>query len=113
MAARLTIRPLMCVVLVLLLGVQVLASTAPAGQRDGAAQFRGMAVLSPTVLLTRGSTGYDHARQRPSAASLFTLVPRHGNECDPGRPTGAVERHVRHSLWIAGPRTGRSPPVIS
>lgn len=113
MAANSPIRSLVCVLLVLFLGGQVLAIAPPGWQRDDSAQFCAMAVPSSTVLLTRGGNDDDHGCHRPSAPSLFTLVPRHGGECDPGRLAGTVECHVRHSLCTAGPRTGRSPPVIS
>lgn len=87
----------MCVLLVLSLCAPVLALAAP----------------SSTVLVTRGGTLHDHACQRPSAPSLFTLIPLHGGESDPGRLAAAVEHHAPRSRWTAGPRTGRSPPTIS
>src|ERR1043166_5443352 len=109
MTARSTTRPLVCVLLVLFLCVQVLAIAAPAGERDGSAEFRGIAAPSSTALLRRGSTHNEDAAQRPSAPSLFPLVPRHGGACDPGRLARAVERHLPLSLWTAGPPTRRSP----
>jgi hypothetical protein len=103
----------MCVLLVLSLCAPVLAIAAPAEDRNRATEFRGLAVPSSIVLVTRGGTLHEHARQRPSAPSLFTLIPLHGGESDPGRLAAVVEHHGPRSLWTAGPRTGRSPPTIS
>jgi hypothetical protein len=113
MTARFTIRPLTCVLLVLSLCAPVLAIAAPAANPDRATEFRALATPSLTLLLTRADARQDHARQRPSTPSLFTVVPLHGGASDRGRLAVAVERHAPRSLWIAGPRTGRSPPAIS
>ncbi len=99
--------------LVLALCAPMLAIAAPAADIDRAIEFRALAPPSSTVLLTRGGARHDHARQRPSAPSLFTLVPVDGAASDPGRLTAASERHLPHSLWTAEPRTGRSPPSVS
>jgi hypothetical protein len=113
MTPRFTTRSLLCALLVLSLCAPVLAIAAPAADRDRAAEFRALAAPSSSVLLTRAGTRDDHARQRPSTASVFTLLPLHGDASDPGRLAAAVERHAPRSLWTAEPRTGRSPPAIS
>jgi hypothetical protein len=107
-----TTRRLMCVLLVVCLCLQVLAIAAPARDRNASAEFRAVAPSS-AILLTRGSSGHDHARDRLSAPSLFTVIPQRCGDSDPGRLAAAVERQGPRSLWTAGPRTGRSPPVIS
>ena len=113
MTARSKTRPLVCVLLVLSLCACMLAIAAPTADRACATEFRALAAPSSTVLLTRAGTRHDHARQAASAPSLFTLVPLHGGAFDAGRLAGAIERHEPRSRWTAGPRTGRSPPMIS
>ena len=93
MTARSTTRPLVCVLLVL-----CLCALAPRDRRPrwrnaiAPTEFRALAAPYSTVLLTRAGDPHDHARQRPSAPSLFTLVPLHGGDSDPGRLAAAVER---------------------
>ncbi len=99
--------------LVLSLCAPMLAIAAPATDIDRATEFRALATPSSTVLLTRAGVRHDQARQRPSAPSLFTLVPVDGAASDPGRLIAASERRLQHCLWTAEPRTGRSPPSIS
>jgi len=113
MSARSAIRTLTCVLLVFSLCAPALAIAGPAEDRDRATEFRSVAAPSSAVLVTRGGALQDHARQRPSAPSVFTLIPLHGGESDPGRLAVAVEHHAPLSFWNAGPRTGRSPPAIS
>jgi hypothetical protein len=113
MTARSTIRTLTCVLLVPFLCLQALATAASAADPGRSVEFRSMAAPSSTVLLTRDSAHRDHARQRPTAPSLFTFIPQHGGDSDPGGLAGAVERHIRCALWTADLRTGRSPPTIS
>jgi hypothetical protein len=113
MTARFTTRPVVCVLLVLALCAPVLAIAAPAANRDRATEFRVIAAQSSTILLRPAGAGHDHARQRSSAPSLFTLVALHGGGSDPGRLAAAVDCHAGRTLWTAGPPTGRSPPTIS
>ena len=113
MTARSTTRQLMCALLVLSLFVPAVAIAAPAADRDRATEFRAFAAQSSTVLMTRGGTVHDNARQRSSAPSIFTLIPLHGGASDRGRYAAVVEHRAPRSLWTAGPRTGRSPPTIS
>jgi hypothetical protein len=113
MTGSATTRRLVCVLLAVSLCAPILAVAAPAAADcDCAADFRALAAPSSTVLLT-GAGARQHARQRPSAPSLFTLIPLHGGGSDPGRFAAGVERRSPRSLWTAGPRTGRSPPAIS
>jgi hypothetical protein len=113
MSSTSTTRPIVCVLLVLSFCALVLVPAAPMADRDSATEFRTVAAPCSTVLLTRVGAGHDHARQRPSSPSLFTLVPLHRGASDPGRLVAAVERNAPPFLWTAGPRTGRSPPTIS
>jgi hypothetical protein len=112
MTARYTARVLLCVLLALSLCAPMLAIASPAADRDRAAEFRSLAPSS-TVLLSRAGARHDHARQHPSAPSIFTLVPLHDGASNPGRPAAAVQCRLPRSLWTAGPWTGRSPPAIS
>ena len=112
MPRRFTTRSL-CVLLVLSLCAPAVALAAPTTDLDREAEFRAVVAPSSTVLLTRAGARDDHARQRPSAPSVFTLVALHGGATDSGCLAGAVDRHAPQSLWIGGPRTGRSPPSIS
>jgi hypothetical protein len=113
MTPRFTTRSLLCVLLLLSLCAPVLAIASPAADRDRATEFRALAAPSSAVLLTRAGARHDHARQRPSTLSVFTVVPLHSAASDPGRLAAAVERTAPRSLWTAEPRTGRSPPAIS
>jgi hypothetical protein len=106
-------RSLACVLLALSLCAPILAIAAPPADRHCASEFRALAPPSSTVLLTRAGARHDHAGQRPSAPSLFTLIPLAGDASDPGRLAAAVERLLPRSLWTVAPRTGRSPPAIS
>ena len=113
MTANSRTRPLLCVLLVLSFCAPMLAVAAPVMDRDGATQFSVVSTQSSSVLLTRAGVSHDHARQRPSAPSLFTLVTLQGGAFDRGRFVQALERRIPRALWNAGPRTGRSPPAIS
>jgi len=100
-----------CVLLVLFLCAPIVAIAAPAADRDRAIEFRTLGAPSSTVLMSRSGVGYDRARLRPSAPTLLILVPSDSTASDPGHFTAAIERRLPPSLWIAGPRTGRSPPI--
>ena len=113
MTATSKTRPLVCVLLVLSLCAPMLAIAAATADRDCATEFRALAAPSSTVLLTRAGVTHDHARQRPCAPSLFTLIPLYGGRSDSGGLAAALERRVPSSLWTGGTRTGRSPPAIS
>ena len=111
--ARRTIRPLLCVLLVLSLCAPVLGIAAPAADPNPATEFRALAAPSSAVLLARGGTWQDDARQRPSAPSILTLIPLHGGEFDSGFLAVPVECRAPRSVWTGGLRTGRSPPTVS
>jgi hypothetical protein len=113
MTANSRTRPLLCVLLVLSLCAPMIAIAAPVMDRDGATQFSIVSTPSSFVLLTRAGALHDHARLRPSAPSLFTLVTLQVGALSATRFVEAVERRIPRSLWEAGPRTGRSPPAIS
>ena len=113
MTAKFTTRPFIGLLLILCLWPQIVAVAAPARDHNGSAELSVFALPSSTVALPHGSSRYDDARHRPSASFLSTLVPRHDRERDRGRLLAAIECRVSPSLLIAGPRTGRSPPVIS
>jgi hypothetical protein len=111
MTKRPTTRLFVCALLVLPLCAPILAIAAPTAERDGTSEFRVFQELSQSVLLTSTGARQDHARQRPVAPSVFTLVPFHGAGVYCGRLGLRVENAVQPSLWAAGPRTGRGPPI--
>ena len=111
MTARSITRPLVCLTLVLCLCASLLAITAPAPERERATELRALAEPYSAALLTRAADPHEHARQRPSTPSCFTLLPLQGATSDPGRLAAAVQLRCPCSLWTAGPRTGRSPPA--
>src|SRR6478609_7871639 len=111
MTFRPTTRAVVCVLLVLFLCAPVVAIAAPAADRERAIEFRTLGAPCSMVVMNRGGAGYDHARPRPCAPTLLTLVPLDSAASDPGHFTAAIERRLPRSLWIAGPRTGRSPPI--
>jgi hypothetical protein len=106
-------RTLACVLLVLSLCAPMLAIGAPTADRDRTAEFRALAAPSSVVLLSRAGIRHDHARQRQSASSVFTLIPLHGDGFDPGRFAESADARTPRSLRTGGPLTGRSPPAIS
>jgi hypothetical protein len=106
-------RPLFCVLLALSLCAPTSAIAASQADRNGAAEVRALAPPSPTILFTRAGARHDQASQRPSAPSLFAVLPLDAAGSDPGRLDAAVQRRLPRSLWTGGPRTGRSPPAIS
>ena len=113
MAPRFTARALVCFALVLSLWAPGFALSAPENGRDRATEVRDLAIPSSAVQLTRAGALHDYGRQRPSAPSLFTLLLQEVGQFDRGRLAAAGERDLPPCNWIAGPRTGRSPPVIS
>jgi len=110
MIARSETRAFVCVLILLSLCAPILAIAARAANRDRAIELRTLGPLSSTVLLTRAVAGYVHARHRPAAPTLFTIVPA-DTASDPGHLAAGVESRLTRSLWIAGSRTGRSPPI--
>src|SRR5690242_667868 len=114
MSATSKTRTLVCILLALPLCAPMLATAAPAAaDRNSATELRSLATLTSTVLLARSGASHDHAGQRPSAPSLFTLIPVPTGGSDPCRLAAAVERRLPDSLWTGAPPTGRSPPAIS
>jgi len=113
MTARFTIRSITCFLVILSLSTPSLAIAATAADRNRATEFRDLAAPHSAILGTGLGARHDRARQRPSAPSLFTLVPLDRGVADPGRLGSVIERRLPHSSWTAGPWTGRSPPAIS
>lgn len=102
-----------CVLAALSLCAPMLAIAAPAADAGRASEFRALAAPSSTALLSRAGVRHDHARQRASAPSLFTLVPLDRAASDRGCFRVAGEHRVPRSIWTAEARSGRSPPSIS
>jgi hypothetical protein len=111
MTARPTTRPFVCVLLVLSFFASMAAIAAPAAECERATEMRAVAAASSTVLMSRAGAPNDHARQRPSGPSCFTLVRLHDSASDPGRLSATVEGCYPASISNAEPRTGRSPPA--
>lgn len=106
-----TTRPLVPVLLILCLCALLLGVAAPAADRDHVIEFRTLRTPTSTVLMTRAGAGYDHARERPSVPSLFTLLPFDSADPDSGHLAAADECWTPQFLWTLAPPDGRSPPI--
>jgi hypothetical protein len=106
-----TTRLVVCALLILSLCAPILAIAGPGAERNGESDVRALSALSQSALLTGAGARPDHARQRPVAPSVFILVPLHRADSDRGRLDAAIESVTRPSLWAAGPRTVRGPPI--